>query len=58
MCFKPEQILANEIMSQEFCTIAADKRLLEAKEEFSEYDVDYLLVLEKRRCVGVLQELR
>tara|TARA_R110001583_G_scaffold69129_1_gene196153 strand:- start:1423 stop:3876 length:2454 start_codon:yes stop_codon:yes gene_type:complete len=54
LCFKPQQVFASEIMSQEFFTIATDERLLEAKEAFAEHKVDYLLVLERRRCVGVL----
>ncbi|WP_413701253.1 EAL domain-containing protein [Psychromonas sp. KJ10-10] len=54
MCYQQQYAFANGVMNEEFYSIASDERLLEAKEAFAEYDTDYLVVLEKRRCVGVL----
>tara|TARA_R110001583_G_scaffold16561_22_gene67994 strand:+ start:6104 stop:8557 length:2454 start_codon:yes stop_codon:yes gene_type:complete len=54
LCFKPQKVIANEIMCTEFLTISCDDRLLEAKQPFTDNAVDYLLVLEKRKCIGIL----
>ncbi|WP_413699498.1 CBS domain-containing protein [Psychromonas sp. KJ10-10] len=54
LCFKPQSVIANEIMQTDFITISSDERLLEAKQAFKEHSVEHLLVIEKNKCIGVL----
>jgi PAS domain S-box-containing protein len=54
LCYKPQQVLASEVMFPEFFTISSDKRLLDAKEVFIKNTIDYLIVVDKKRCQGVL----
>jgi PAS domain S-box-containing protein len=54
LCFKPLNIIANEIMCTDFFTISSDQRLLEAKQIFSNNSIEFLLVLEKNKCIGIL----
>jgi PAS domain S-box-containing protein len=54
MCYQPQQPLASEAMDKKFITISADERALEAKEAFIANDVDYLVVIDHKRCLGIL----